>query len=74
MLDPNVVAKLKERYPKIHPLLFHRSFERAKSNGDLFDILETVPERYPLIWDENLRQWITTEDILLSSDFRMEKE
>ena len=52
MLDENVVAKLKDKYSHLHPLLFARSVEHAKSNGDLFDILDTVPDQYPLSWSE----------------------
>jgi hypothetical protein len=44
MLDQTVVAKLKETYSQLHPLLFHRSLERSKTNGDLFDIIDTVPK------------------------------
>lgn len=71
MLDEKVVASLRNRYSNIHPLIFHRSTERAKTNGDLFDILDTIPDSYPIIWDEKLYRWVTTEDLLQSKDFSL---
>lgn len=69
MLDHVVIEKLRERYPNLHPLLFHRSVERAKSNGHLFDIISTIPKTLPVIWDENISRWVTTNDLYLSEDF-----
>lgn len=63
MLDEAVVEKLKERYPKMHPLLFNRSVERARSVGELFDILEGVPTEYPIVWSEEEYRWAHTNDI-----------
>jgi len=60
---------LKDRYVNVHPLVFHRSKGYAKSNGDLFDILDTIPETYPLVWDSSQRRWTTT-DLLQSERFR----
>jgi hypothetical protein len=71
MLDDKVVASLRSRYSNIHPLIFHRSKERAKTNGDLFDILDTMPGTYPIIWDEKLYRWVTTDDLLQSKDFSL---
>lgn len=70
MLDANVVAKLKERYPNLHPMIFHRSVERARSLGHLFDILETVPEGFPLVWtDSDEGRWSICTDIYQSHEF-----
>ena len=69
MLDSEVIQKLKLRYPDIHPLIFHRSIEHAKTNGELFDILDTVPIKYPIIWCENTSKWISISDQYLSDDF-----
>lgn len=69
MLDPIIIQKLRERYPDIHPLLFHRSVERAKSNGDLFDVLDTLPTKYPIVWCEKTNRWVTATDLYLSQDF-----
>jgi hypothetical protein len=74
MIDSNVVEKLKERYGNIHPLLFHRSVERAKSNGELFDILESIPEKYPISWCAENRCWATQGDLFISEDFEEKKE
>jgi hypothetical protein len=56
----DVQIALRERYSKIHPLLFHRCVERTKSNGELFDMLESLPEEYPIVWDEESKSWIST--------------
>lgn len=63
MIEENVLIGLRNRYPDVHPLIFHRSVEKAKSGGELFDILETIPVNYPIIWSEEWRQWVTTGDI-----------
>lgn len=60
---------LRERYKDMHPLLFQRSLEKS-TNGNLFDILEGVPE-FPIIWDENTRSWLTT-DLVQSKDKTIE--
>jgi hypothetical protein len=62
-MDKTQIA-LKNRYPNLHPLIFKRSLEKAKSNGELFDILEEIPDEYPLIWDEKKRRWKNTDDLL----------
>jgi hypothetical protein len=61
---------LQERYKETHPLLFQRSLEKSTSNGNLFDILEGIPE-FPVIWDENTRSWVTT-DLVQSKDKTIE--
>ena len=66
MLDANIIEKLRERYPDLHPLLFYRSLERAKSNSDLFDILDTIPKKYPIVWCESTNRWIVESDLYLS--------
>jgi hypothetical protein len=74
MLDFDIIEKLKIRYSNYHPLLFHRSTERAKSNVDLFDILDTVPDKYPIVWCDSKRNWITSSDFYLSDDFFGERK
>lgn len=64
-MDQTVVDGMKVRYEHLHPLIFHRSVERAKSLGDLFDILEGCPKEYPLVWDDKTRQWKAI-DLLLT--------
>jgi hypothetical protein len=63
MISAELLAKLKERYPQMHPLMFYRSIERAKTPGDAFDILETVPDKFPIIWDEEKHCWVHNKDI-----------
>lgn len=65
----SIVNGLRNRYDDIHPLAFHRSLERANSVGELFDILDTFPKMYPIVWDEKLRRWMHTEDATLSDQF-----
>lgn len=52
---------LKDRFPQIHPLIFQRCLEKAKSNGDLFDLLDSFPEDYPVTWDDDLKKWATVD-------------
>lgn len=66
----DVQKALKERYSNLHPLIFQRSLEKAENNAELFDILETVPEKYPIVWDDKKRSWVFTDDLL---QFQSEK-
>ena len=72
MVTDLIIQKFRERYPNVHPLMFHRSIERARSDGDLFDILDSIPnepKEYPLVWDEKLYRWVVTNDIYQSEEF-----
>ena len=60
----NIQVALKERYPHIHPLLFHRSLEKSNTNGELFDLLEEMPTECPIIWDSSAKKWTHTTDLL----------
>jgi hypothetical protein len=53
------VENLRLRYKNVHPLIFQRSVERSKSKVDLFDILEGIPDSYPLHWSEKDHKWVT---------------
>ena len=64
-ITDEVVLKLRQRYSALHPLLFLRSVEKAKSMSELFDILDTVPD-CPVVWDEEKRRWVNATDLLLS--------
>lgn len=66
----NLTDKLKERYSDINSLIFQRSVDRAKSDVELFDILDTIPSTYPIIWDEKENRWVHTDDIFQSQSFR----
>ncbi|MHA1948748.1 MAG: hypothetical protein ACW987_02670, partial [Candidatus Thorarchaeota archaeon] len=61
-IDEELLKGFRERYSDVHPLLFQRSVEKANTPGELFDILETIPE-YPVIWCDKKRSWKTTDDI-----------
>ena len=62
MFDKKIIDGLKVKYSNLHPLLFHRSVERARTNGDLFDIVDTVPHKYPIMWNEKENRWSTVAD------------
>lgn len=65
-MDSNVVEGLRKRYSSIHPFIFHRSVEYAKNITHLFDILESMPKKFPIVWDDDSGAWITCRDITLS--------
>ena len=69
MIDDKVVESLRNRYPDFHPLFFARSVEYAKSHGELFDILETAPKKYPLIWNDKEHKWNTIEDLYVVKNY-----
>lgn len=69
MLTNDIVEKLRIRYPNLHPLIFHRSLERARNDADLFDILDSFVESYPIVWCEETHRWITSDDILQTKEF-----
>jgi hypothetical protein len=74
MIDQDVVNKMRLKYNCLHPLLFARSVERARSPGELFDILESVPSELPICWNEDKRRWETTDDLSQSSQFEFPSE
>jgi hypothetical protein len=63
MISKSIVKSLKERYYTLHPLIFHRSVERAKNDVELFDILDCVPRLFPIVWCDTERKWVTSQDI-----------
>ena len=66
----DTVRKLQARYPRMHPLIFHRSVERARNAVELFDILDTFVDSYPLVWDNDSRNWVKIKDITLRGKFQ----
>jgi len=68
-MDDNVIEGLRKRYSKLHPLIFQRSREFAKNETHLFDILESIPEKYPIIWDDVLGLWVVCKDINFQKKF-----
>jgi hypothetical protein len=68
ILKETLIKKLRDRYPDVHPLIFQRSIDHARSEVDLFDILESIPE-YPVTWSEDQHCWVNTHDIFLMAQF-----
>lgn len=68
-----VQKALRERYPKVHPLIWHRSVEYAKTNGELFDIMESMPKTLPIVWDNEQRVWVT-DKLLQEEVFKKRKK
>jgi len=67
----DIVEALRQRYIQVHPLLFHRSLERAKTEAELFDILETMPLSLPVYWDEVEHCWKNTKDLVQANRFHL---
>ena len=65
-MNQEVIDKLRERYVDLHPLIFLRSVEHAKDVGELFEILESFPKKYPVAWDEQARCWAVSDPIRLN--------
>lgn len=65
MLDlaDRVVVSIKERYNHLHPLILNRSLEKAETAVELFDILDSFPQLFPVIWNDKDRCWQTTDDL-----------
>lgn len=58
---------LRRRHSDMHPLLFQRSVEKARTNGELFDLLESAKEAVlPFVWSESgeERGWRHTKNLL----------
>lgn len=64
LFEDSGIETLKKRYSNLHPLIFHRSVERARSLSDLFDILEQIPNKSPIVWDEIQRLWVHNTDVM----------
>jgi hypothetical protein len=69
MITQETIEGLKKKFTEIHPLVFYRSFERAKTGGELFDILDAFPKEFPVVWNEETKRWVTTKDIYQSANF-----
>jgi len=70
MIDKKVLENIKEKYKNVHPLMFTRSIEKSKTNGELFDIISTIPEGFPVIWNDSKKRWIKINDLFLSNEFK----
>jgi hypothetical protein len=69
MISEELLKTLKAKYSDIHPLLFLRSKERAKTGGELFDLLDTMPTQFPITWNEENKRWATTKDLFQAKAF-----
>jgi len=69
MITQEMIDILKTKYYFINPLIFVRSKERAKTAGELFDILDTIPTEFPIIWSEENKRWVTTKDLFQAKIF-----
>lgn len=58
IMSLNIIKKLRERYSEMHPVMFIRSIERSKDATDLFDILDSFPNKFPVKWSEQERRWV----------------
>lgn len=61
--DEGLLARFRDKYSHIHPLLLQRSIERAKDSTDLFEILESIPKKPPFSWSEESRSWVKDMDV-----------
>jgi len=68
-MDSKIVEGIRKRHFKVHPLIFHRSVEYARDATHLFDILESMPKRFPIVWDEATGVWVFCRDITLQKKF-----
>ena len=68
-MNKGFLDSLRERYPEIHPLIFQRSVEHAESEVALFNLLESMPKKYPVSWDENEKCWKRISDISFQKKF-----
>jgi hypothetical protein len=68
-LDPEIIESLRERYNEVHPLIFQRSIDHANSEVELFDVLDGIPDGYPIAWSETEHKWVATEDVWLQKNF-----
>lgn len=69
-LDGEELARISQQFRHLHPLLIHRSIERAKNLQELSDILSGLSGqvKLPLIWNEAKRRWMNTRLIISIED------
>lgn len=66
IIDPDdpVLCNFKAKYAHVHPLVFHRSVERAKSFLNLFEIMEALPKDCPFSWSDSVGMWVRDDDMM----------
>lgn len=63
IMQLDIIKKLRERYNQMHPVMFIRSIERSKSPAELFDILDSFPNKFPIKWSEQDKKWVYTDNL-----------
>jgi len=69
IMKREVIRKLRERYLNVPQVLFICSLQKAKTLGDLLDILDTFPADFPVEWDGQERRWVTNWNLFPRSHF-----
>lgn len=59
-MNADIVLGLKNRYNNLPTLIVSRSIEHAKNEVELFEILESFPTKFPIIWNKKKRRWKTS--------------
>ena len=70
MVNHAIAKSLMKRYNAIHPLIFQRSLVHATYDTDLFDMLDSFPNKYPVFWNNEKRRWVEIKDLFLRSSFK----
>lgn len=70
MVNHAIAKSLRKRYNVIHPLIFQRSLDHATDDTDLFDILDSFPNKCPVFWNNEKRRWVEIKDLFLKSSFK----
>ena len=50
--------------------MLHRSAERARSPSDLFEILESMPSKFPISWDDSKHMWVKDTDVIAQNQMK----
>jgi hypothetical protein len=62
-MDNEIVENIRRKFSSVHPLIFQRSWEKAKTPGELFDLLDTLPP-LPFVWDAEAGCWRTVANLV----------
>jgi len=69
MITEKILNGFRVKYSHIHPIIIQRTVDKAKSLGEMFDILEDFPAKYPVVWSSSKRRWIETDDLTQMDNF-----
>lgn len=69
-MEDKTIKALQDRFSTVHPLIFYRSKEKSKTVGELFDILDTIPTQFPIVWNEEAKCWTSTQDLFQAKNFK----